>query len=300
MKVIIAEDDATTRCLLENTMEKWNYDVHSTTNGLEALDALLKQDESCMVLLDWIMPEIDGIDVCRIIRERQKEHAYIYIIMLTGKQKQEDVITGLDAGADDFLVKPFDYEELRMRMRVGQRILQLQDQLTEKAYYDQLTAIYNRMAILDILKREFSRSKRSNQPLSIIMVDLDHFKNVNDTYGHLGGDAVLKGAASCMKDAIRTYDSIGRYGGEEFLIVVPGSGKNETIILAKRIQDNLADSAFEYNDQQISITISMGISDNCNIGIKDIDSLIRVADEALYQAKDDGRDCFVIADNETS
>jgi diguanylate cyclase (GGDEF)-like protein len=300
MKVIIADDDATTRCLLENTMEKWNYDVLSTTNGLEALDALLKQDESCMVLLDWIMPEIDGIDVCRIIRERQKEQAYIYIIMLTGKQKQEDVITGLDAGADDFLVKPFDYEELRMRMRVGQRILQLQDQLTEKAYYDQLTAIYNRMAILDILKREFSRSKRSNQPLSIIMVDLDHFKNVNDTYGHLGGDVVLKGAASCMKDAIRTYDSIGRYGGEEFLIVVPGSGQNETSKLAKRIQDNLADSAFEYNDQQISITISMGISDNCTIGIKDIDSLIRVADEALYQAKDDGRDCFVIADNETS
>ncbi len=295
MKVIIADDDATTRCLLENTMKKWNYDVVSTTNGLEALDALLQQNESCMALLDWVMPEIDGIDVCRLIREKPKEHAYLYIIMLTGKQRKEDVVAGLEAGADDFLIKPFDYEELRMRMRVGLRILELQDQLTEKAYYDQLTGIYNRMAIMQILKRELARSKRSNQPLSIIMIDLDHFKQVNDTYGHLGGDAILKGAASCMSDAIRTYDSLGRYGGEEFLIVVPGCRQNETRSLAKRIQDNLADTVFEYNGQEISITVSMGIADNRCIGISDIDSLIRFADEALYQAKDNGRDCFVLA-----
>lgn len=295
MKVIIAEDDTGTRLLLEHTLAKWGYSVISTENGKKALEALSNEEGSCLAILDWVMPEMDGIEVCRLVRQKQSAQGYVYIVILTGKQRKEDVVQGLEAGADDFLIKPFDHQELRMRLRVGQRILALQDQLKQMAYHDSLTGLLNRLAIMDILQKELSRARREDNSVSVVMCDLDYFKKVNDTYGHLCGDAVLVETACRLKSEMRLYDSFGRYGGEEFLMIAPGIDRVETLRLARRLQARLSETPIPYMEHQITVTMSMGIADNrcCEFG--DIDSLIRLADEALYCAKIEGRNRICIS-----
>lgn len=295
MKVIIADDDTGTRLLLEHTLVKWDYEVVSTKNGLEALETLLNEKESCLAILDWVMPEMDGVEVCRILRNRQSAQGYIYIMILTGKKRKEDVVQGLEAGADDFLIKPFDFQELRMRLRVGQRILSLQEQLKVMAYHDSLTEMLNRLAIMEILQKELSRAQREKKPVSVIMCDLDYFKNVNDTHGHLCGDAVLKEAAKRLKSSVRVYDSIGRYGGEEFLIVLPDVNQLEASRLAERLRSSLSDTPISYEGKSIAITMSMGVADNLSDQYSDVDSIIRFADEALYLAKNKGRNRVVLS-----
>lgn len=295
MKVIVAEDDVGTRLILEHALKKWEYDVVSTSNGLDALNAILNEEESCLAVLDWVMPEMDGLEVCRIVREKQTARGYTYIVILTGKQRKEDVVKGLEAGADDFLIKPFDHQELRMRLRAGRRILELQEQLNKMAYYDSLTGLLNRLAIMNILRKELERAKREEQITSVIMCDLDYFKKVNDSYGHLCGDAVLQEAASRLKLGLRKYDSIGRYGGEEFLIVVPGCNAAEASNIAKRIQTLLSVTPIVYLEKDITVTMSMGIADTHCCRCDDIDTLVRLADESLYQAKNEGRNRVCLA-----
>ncbi|MGC9327173.1 MAG: GGDEF domain-containing response regulator [Candidatus Hinthialibacter sp.] len=295
MKVIIADDDTGTRLLLEHALTKWDYDVVSFSNGLEAIQNLLKEKESCLAILDWVMPEMDGIEVCRLVRERRSDEGYIYVVILTGKQRKEDIVEGLEAGADDFLVKPFDFHELQMRLRVGARILSLQDKLKKLAYHDSLTDTLNRMAILKYLDMELQRTQRKGDLVSVVMTDLDHFKKLNDSYGHLCGDAVLQKCAECMKRNVRAYDMVGRYGGEEFLIVVPGIDRNETYHLAERLRLILSQQPIEYEGQVLTVTISMGISDSSLKECTTLDSIIRVADEALYQAKRQGRNQVAVA-----
>lgn len=295
MKVIIADDDTGTRHLLEHTLTKWDYEVISTKNGLEALDALLNEKESCLAILDWVMPEMDGVEVTRILRNRQSARGYIYIVILTGKQRKEDVVQGLEAGADDFLIKPFDFQELRMRLRVGHRILGLQDQLKQMAYHDSLTEMLNRLAIMEILQKELSRAQRDQRPVSVIMCDLDYFKNVNDSYGHLCGDAVLKEAAKRLKSSVRIYDSIGRYGGEEFLIVLPQVDCLEASRLADRLRSSLSDTPILYEKNAITVTMSMGVADNLDDQRNSVDCILRSADEALYKAKAEGRNRVILS-----
>ena len=204
-----------------------------------------KDDAPALAILDWMMPGMTGLEVCRRIRQRARE-PYIYILLLTSKSQKEDLIEGMDAGADDYITKPFDQHELQVRLRAGKRLADLQaellsarEALREQATRDSLTHLWNRSSILDMLSRELARSERERTPIGVVIVDLDHFKNVNDNHGHLAGDAVLCEAARRMQGAIRQYDSIGRYGGEEFLILLPGCDEQSSFTQAERLRKQI-------------------------------------------------------------
>ncbi|NBB94441.1 MAG: diguanylate cyclase [Planctomycetes bacterium] len=307
MRILIAEDDPVSRLVLEATLTKWGHEVIATTTGGEAWEALQAPDPPRLVVLDWMMPVMDGPDVCRKMRQMSGGE-YFYIVMLTAKSLIEDVVEGLDAGADDYLVKPFDKRELRMRIGSGQRIIELQkqliaahDQLTHQATHDGLTGLSNRAAIFEALDRERARARRQSAPLAVVMVDLDHFKAVNDTHGHAAGDAVLTKAAQRMVDTCRAYDVVGRYGGEEFLIILaPSTDSDEAGGLAERLRRTIAETPFEVPDgSQLTVTASLGVASTDRIDQASSDHLVHIADEALYAAKDAGRNRVVVASRDS-
>ena len=210
------------------------------------------------------MPNLNGIDLCRLVRERASS-PYQYILLVTAKDDKQDLVRGLEAGADDYLSKPFDRDELRARLRTGRRILTLQDEqlkareeLRLQATHDGLTGTWNRNAILDLLHREYELAARSGSTIGVIMLDVDHFKQVNDTYGHLAGDHVLVEAARRMQQAVRSYDLVGRYGGEEFLVVSPDCDREQIQICAERIRSAMAEQPVLALDSRIAITVSAG------------------------------------------
>jgi diguanylate cyclase (GGDEF)-like protein len=236
-----------------------------------------------------------GVEVCKRIRERDSE-PYTYILLLTSKSQKEDLIEGMDAGADDYITKPFDQNELQVRLRAGTRLVDLQSQLLkaredlrDQATRDSLTRLWNRSSILGELGRELARSERDSRPLGVVIVDLDHFKHVNDTYGHLAGDAVLREAARRMQNSIRQYDSIGRYGGEEFLILFPGCSEVDSYAQADRLRKQLGQTEMSLNDTSVRITASFGVTTALPGERWTPEVLIRKADEALYVAKKSGR-----------
>lgn len=299
MRLLIAEDDPVSRRLLEATLTKWGYQVIACPDGTAAWQALQRSDAPSLAILDWMMPGMDGVQVCREVRMHARE-PYIYLILLTAKNQKSDIITGLEAGADDYIIKPFDANELRMRLRAGRRILDLQaelifarEELREQATRDSLTRLWNRAAILEILQRELGRAKRSSTALSIILADLDHFKRINDTYGHLAGDAVLREAARRMRSAIRPYDEIGRYGGEEFLLVLPNCDVSDAITLGERLREAVGEEAMLLAEGIIPVTLSLGVMTSDEI--EDMQMFIAAADAALYRAKDSGRNRLELA-----
>lgn len=256
-----------------------------------------------LVLIDWMMPGIDGLELSRRLR-RLDDNTYHYVILLTGRNSKEDIIDGLDAGADDYITKPFVAQELEVRLRVGSRILALQQSLQEalekqsyQARHDPLTGILNHREILNILEKEINRSERQGNSLAVIMGDLDYFKKVNDTYGHVAGDAVLVEVANRMRHNIRTYDSIGRYGGEEFLLVLPNCAAQEAMLIANRILDNISKEPVMFNSTPIPITISLGLAVKEVGEILATADLVQAADTALYQAKKNGRNRIEMADS---
>jgi two-component system cell cycle response regulator len=295
--VLIAEDDPLFRRILERSFEQWDYRVTTVENGLDAWEVLQKEDAPQLAILDWMMPGMDGIELCRRIRGRCQV-PYRYVLLLTAKDEKQDVIAGLEAGADDYLTKPFDMDELRARVRAGKRILDLQaalihaqDDLQSAADHDSLTGLWNRAAILDLLKREVSRRRRTGHELGVIMADVDHFKTINDTRGHLIGDAVLKETTRRLAVNVRPYDAVGRYGGEEFLIVLPDCNADNLVIGAERLRHCIADHPIETCAGPIQITLSLGLKsvEQCDKEPADCETLLREADEALYAAKARGR-----------
>jgi diguanylate cyclase (GGDEF)-like protein len=292
MRVLAAEDNPIFQSMLRNLLTKWGYDAVIVRDGNEALRILQSGDAPRLAVLDWMMPGTDGVEVCRQVRAANRE-PYIYILLLTARADSQDLVDGMDAGADDYLTKPFNAHELRVRLRAGCRILDLQKELLharealrEQATHDGLTLLFNRTAIMEVLRNEIARAERDRQPVALLMVDLDRFKHINDTYGHLDGDAVLREAARRMKAAGRCYDSIGRYGGEEFLIVLPGCNAADARAQAERVRESLAGAPFAAGSGTLGVTCSIGVS--CALHA-DADTLIREADEALYQAKFNGR-----------
>ncbi|PYV91795.1 MAG: diguanylate cyclase response regulator [Acidobacteria bacterium] len=296
MKILIAEDETVSRRLLQNTLVKWGYEVVVCRDGQEAWEGLQTQDAPQLAILDWMMPKMDGLLVCKEIRKQSAE-PYVYILLLTSKSQKEDLITGLEAGADDYLTKPFDAPELKAKLRAGMRILDLQTELINarealrvQATQDPLTGLWNRGAILEALRREIARAKRERNSVAVVMADLDHFKRINDSYGHLAGDAALRQVADRMRSSIRPYDAIGRYGGEEFLILLPGCNIPGAATVAERLMTSIAGQPVDLAGEKLLITCSLGVASNSEAPEADADWLIRAADAALYQAKSAGRD----------
>jgi two-component system, cell cycle response regulator len=295
MKVLVADDDPVSQRLLESSLQRWGYDVQMARDGYEAFAALLHPESPKLAVLDWQMPGMDGAEICRQIRQREAD-PYTYIILLTGKHTQQDVIAGLDAGADDYVIKPFDPAELKVRLRTGKRILYLQEQLIaarealrEQATHDSLTGVWNRGAAIDLLTSELTRQKRHGGSIGIVMVDLDRFKQINDRHGHLVGDKVLCAAAQTMRNTARPYDCVGRFGGEEFLLILPGCDSINAISHAERIRVAIEQTAIDGPDGAVPVTASLGVT------VAEADSdceaieLLRFADTALYRAKESGR-----------
>jgi diguanylate cyclase (GGDEF)-like protein len=301
VKVLIADDDMISRRLLEATLARWGYETIVTHDGVEAWNALQRPTAPSLAILDWMMPGMDGVEVCRKIRQREQE-PYIYLILLTTKGRKEHLIEGLEAGADDYLTKPFDPHELQVRLRAGKRIVTLQAELIEarenlriQATHDPLTGVWNRRAILEILGNELARSKREGPSVAAVIADLDHFKRINDTYGHMAGDVALCEAVSRMRTLLRPYDAIGRYGGEEFLIVLPGCTAQDALRLGERLRLGISQETVTIPGGRVVVTSSLGVAASDSIAAPDATALVRAADAALYRAKACGRNRLELA-----
>lgn len=295
MRVLIADDENVSRRVLEKMLEKWDYEVVSACDGVEAWRLLQQVDAPQLAILDWMMPGMTGPEVCAEVRRRGQE-PYTYLLLLTARSQKKDLVEGLEAGADDYIVKPFDAPELKARLRTGRRILDLQAELVTarealrvQATRDPLTCLWNRYSILDILGRELNRAAREGTGLGLVMADLDHFKKINDTHGHLAGDAVLREAARRMQASVRNYDAVGRYGGEEFLIVLPGSCESSALLLAERLRETICAQSISFAEGSLRLTISLGVTGWCRGGNPTAEMLIGAADEGLYRAKSLGR-----------
>jgi diguanylate cyclase (GGDEF)-like protein len=289
MRILIAEDDATSRLLLESLLRKWGYDVVVARDGEEAWRILSADNSPLIALVDWIMPGLEGPELCRRLRAHvPKDCSYRYIILVTVRDEKVHIVKGLESGADDYVTKPFDPHELRVRITAGQRVVELQEQLRQMALYDSLTKLMNRRAIFDRLEEELSRSRREGKRLCVGLIDLDFFKNVNDTLGHLVGDEVLQETARRIRSSLRNYDIAGRYGGEEFLVILPGASRDDALRTLERIRTAVGGTPMETRDGVVvTVTASLGFA--CDDGESKPDVLVRRADAALYRAKNDGR-----------
>ncbi|HEY4950333.1 MAG TPA: diguanylate cyclase [Candidatus Acidoferrales bacterium] len=300
-RILIAEDDPVSRRLLELFLVKWGFDVSVATTGTEALQMLERMDAPRLAILDWMMPGMEGVQIFRKLRE-SGDRPYVYVLLLTARTQKEDLLQGLESGADDYLTNPFDSQELRARLDVGQRILDLQDQLIAageemlyRATHDNLTGMVNRGVIMDTLRRERARQVREGGAFGVVPVDLDHFKYVNDTYGHVAGDEVLRESAQRMMSCVRPCDSVGRYGGEEFLIVVPSSDAMGTMGLAERMRRAIEAKPMMANSIVIAVTASLGVTASVDKSPLDPQEILRLADAALYRAKERGRNRVELA-----
>ena len=290
MKILIADDDPISRRLLEAALSEWGYDVLVTSDGSEAWEAMQQLEAPSLVISDWMMPHMDGLELCRKIRQMDRT-GYIYFIILTAKDRKEDVIDGLDAGADDFLIKPFNREELKFRTRIGERIIELEQRMLKLATTDFLTGVLNRRAFFERIEQEINRSLRENTSLSLILTDIDYFKKVNDRYGHQSGDMVLQRFTEQLLNSSRPYDFVGRYGGEEFLICLPGTDISQSGSVAERMRSKAEEMKVMLPDgsQSIRITASFGVTSFLMGSKEKADSLIKRVDNALYKAKNEGR-----------
>lgn len=290
MKILIADDDSISRRVLQANLDKWGYTVTVAVNGQEAFDIITQPSPPSILVSDWMMPRMDGLTLCRKIRGLENAH-YIYVILLTTKGEKRDIIEGLEAGADDFLTKPFNHEELKYRIRIGERIINLEQRILQMANTDPLTGLLNRRAFMDRMTQETDRAHRNETPLSFLLTDIDHFKQVNDTYGHQVGDLVLQCFAKTLTRTVRPYDFLGRYGGEEFVICMPGATEPQTEIAAERLRKEVEEMEIIRPDTSdlIRVTASFGTA-TCRMRSREpVDALIKRADDALYRAKSQGR-----------
>jgi len=295
MQVLVIDDSAVYRKLIDDHLQSWGFGVTLAETGAQAWRILEQPDAPKLVLLDWV-PDLEGTELCQRIRTAGATGNYIYVILLTGKQGRENMLDAMRAGADDYLVKPFDAPELKARLLVGKRILNLQEELVSAresmrhaATHDSLTGLLNRGEIFAMLERELERSRRERNLLSIILADIDHFKKVNDTCGHLFGDGVLQEVSRRLHSRLRPYDGVGRYGGEEFLLVLPSCNLEGALARAVELRDAIASAPVVVGTVEWSITASLGVAVSNGTGAKELEQLLSRADAALYRAKENGR-----------
>ncbi|NIA30838.1 MAG: diguanylate cyclase [Actinobacteria bacterium] len=305
-KILVVDDIPVNIQLMQKYLSPSGYEILFARNGEEAL-VQVENGNPDLVLLDVMMPKMDGFETCRILKSNDKTQ-YIPIIMVTALNEIEDKVKGIEAGADDFITKPFNKLELLARTKSLLRIKRLHDQLQEKVFQleqakerlrelaikDGLTGLYNHRYFKRFLTQEIKRARRHKSQVSLIMMDIDHFKNYNDTYGHLAGDEVLRNVAKLMTGNIRSIDVAARYGGEEFVIVLPQTNKNAAKIVAEKLRTLVGDQKFQNEDTQPNgkITISMGVA-TFPENATNLEELIHQADQRLYHAKSLGRNCVV-------
>ncbi|MGB9764269.1 MAG: GGDEF domain-containing response regulator [Candidatus Saccharicenans sp.] len=298
--LLVAEDDPVTSRLLEKKLKEWGYSVYKAENGEKAWE-ILRKPGLRIALLDWMMPGIEGPQLCARLRQARKPR-YTYLILLTAKDTSFDIIQGLEAGADDYMTKPVNFLELKARLQTAQRIigledrwLQVQKKLTRLATTDPLTHAWNRRAIMRFILEEINRCQRDGRPFGLLMIDLDNFKQINDAYGHQGGDQVLRQVVRLFKNNLRTYDRIGRYGGDELIILLPSCNVYQTGTVASHLLELARKNNFNVRGRTTTpVTLSIGAVASDTLSQVNLDSLIMTADQALYLAKKLGRDRVII------
>lgn len=295
MKILIAEDENIARRRLEKFLESMNYEVISCKNGLEAWEVIQSENAPNLLILDWIMPDMSGVEICRKVRKQARE-PYTYILLLTSKTEAEDIISGMEAGADDYITKPFNHNELRVRLNAGRRIVEMNKELLEarnvlrkKAIYDDLTDLYNRHYMREILEKEYARALRHQTDLSCLLLDIDYFKVINDTFGHSFGDLVLREFSDCLKRGARKYDFIFRYGGEEFMVLLPNTGIEGARSVAEKIRSICESKTYTDGTSVTIATVSIGLASVKHHQPSGSKELIAFADKALYRSKAEGR-----------
>jgi diguanylate cyclase (GGDEF)-like protein len=289
MKILIAEDQPVAAMYLRRLLEKMGHHAEVAPDG-EAAWQVIRDGDISLLISDWMMPRLDGLELCRRLRSLPS-HRYIYIILLTSLDRYEDRIKGLRAGADDFLTKPPDSDELAVRLEIAQRILAVHDQLArqnallaELASTDELTGVKNRRRFREDLDLLFSQANRLGCPLSLILLDIDHFKSYNDTFGHPAGDRVLQQVGRLLRSSVRGHDVVARYGGEEFVVLLPTTGANVAVEVAERLRRSIADHVWPHRP----VTASFGAA-TTGPDTPDPAALVDCADRALYLAKEAGR-----------
>jgi two-component system, cell cycle response regulator len=309
-KILIVDDDATLRKTVEQILRQCFYDVITGVDGQEAL-VKIRDEKPDLVLMDIEMPGMGGREACRIIKTN-KSFSFTPVILMTARDDIQLKVEGLEMGADDYLIKPLNALELAARVKSMLRLKALQDELMETnnrlrnvnerlqelSMTDSLTGLYNRLFFQKRITYEYQRAMRYRKPLALLMLDLDHFKKVNDTFGHQFGDYVLHHASSLLAGCVRQVDILARYGGEEIVVACPETDVAKSLIVAERIRTKLESAEFKKDSANTKITASIGISVCPDDRIKDADELLRTADEALYRAKQDGRNCIRIAFND--
>jgi len=296
MKVLIAEDDSLLRQMLRGALAAAGHQLITAANGLDAWE-MLQREHVRMLIVDWMMPGLDGPDLIRRIRGAGWP-GYTYIILLTAKTGRDDVVEGLNAGADDYVTKPFRQDELLARMGVGARILDLETRLSESltreealATRDSLTGLPNRRALFDRARTELSRAEREKRSLGVIMMDIDHFKPINDRFGHAAGDEALRRVAEVLQKSKRDYDYTGRWGGDEFLTILPGTSMLQAGLVAERIRASIDRVRLGVGGAEtVELRTSLGVAcASPAVSPIGLDELMKQADDALYQAKAEGR-----------
>ena len=294
--VLLVDDSFIYQRVIKKHLHDWGFDVTLARDGEEAWELLQRPDSPRLVVMDWVMPKLDGVELVRRLRALPPTFPYPYTLLLTGKNSQSDLLNAMEAGVDYYLTKPFDDLELKARLLAGQRVIDLQNQLLDAhkilehtASHDHLTGLMNRREIMKSLERELSRSEREHSPLAVAMIDVDHFKAVNDESGHLFGDEVLQEVAHRFQSQLRPYDSIGRYGGEEFLLILPGCDLRCALTRADQIRSIVGCIAVSAHGKCAPITVSIGVAVADGQADFDIQTLLGQADSGLYEAKKQGR-----------
>jgi two-component system, cell cycle response regulator len=295
-RVLVVDDSPIYQHLIAAHLREWGFDIVAVTDGAKAWEILRRPGSPLLALLDWVMPGMDGVELCRKLRNQEGREDYVYTVLLTARNSRADLLKAMEAGVDDFLAKPFDELELKARLLVGKRIVALQRELIAAreimrtaATYDGLTGLLNRREIVDVLSRELKRGFREKHPVTVILADLDYFKRINDQYGHLVGDEVLKEVARRLMAGIRAYDRVGRYGGEEFLLVLPNCDLISAYTRADQIRSLISSKPIQAGTVFVDVTLSMGLALADGPSAPEQERVLHQADLGLYKAKQNGR-----------